>query len=150
MMILKSLISLLTVKSMVTAFCPYASSARSSALHSNNGDFLEESSSRRDVLTSMLASSAVILGTPLSASARLEAVNRPDLLPSEPGTHVIQTEKFLTSGQARRMDQLLQQLEADTGFRVYVLCQNYPNTPGLAIRDYWSLGKEVRELLVKL
>ena len=42
----------------------------------------------------------------------------------------------------RRMDQLLASLEKDTGFRVRVLCQNYPNTPGLAIRDYWSLGKE--------
>jgi hypothetical protein len=65
------------------------------------------------------------------------------LLPAETGLHVIQTEKFLTGGQARRLDQLLANLESDTGFRVYVLCQNYPNTPGLAIRDYWDLGKEV-------
>ena len=37
---------------------------------------------------------------------------------------------------------MLGNLEKDTGFRVKVLCQNYPNTPGLAIRDYWSLGKD--------
>jgi hypothetical protein len=43
------------------------------------------------------------------------------------------------------MNDLLIALERDTGFRVRVLCQAYPNTPGLAIRDYWDLGKEVRE-----
>lgn len=77
------------------------------------------------------------------AFARLEAVNRPDLLPSESGLNVIQTEKFLTSGQEKRMNGQLAKLEQDTGFRVRVLCQAYPNTPGLAIRDYWDLGKEV-------
>eukprot|EP00532_Pseudo-nitzschia_australis_P005412 CAMPEP_0168184786 /NCGR_PEP_ID=MMETSP0139_2-20121125/13441_1 /TAXON_ID=44445 /ORGANISM="Pseudo-nitzschia australis, Strain 10249 10 AB" /LENGTH=172 /DNA_ID=CAMNT_0008106463 /DNA_START=311 /DNA_END=829 /DNA_ORIENTATION=+ len=76
------------------------------------------------------------------ATARLEAVDRADLLPSEPGLNVIQTEKFLTAGQAKRLDKLMANLEKDTGFRLRVLCQNYPNTPGLAIRDYWSLGKE--------
>jgi len=75
------------------------------------------------------------------ASARLEAVDRPDLLPKE-YTNIIQTEKYLTSGQAKRLDTLLSNLEKDTGFRVRVLCQQYPNTPGLAIRDYWSLGKD--------
>ena len=40
------------------------------------------------------------------------------------------------------MNDMLTNLEKDTGFRVKVLCQNYPNTPGLAIRDYWSLGKD--------
>jgi TPM domain len=100
--------------------------------------------SRRDVLASsaVAATAAALLVTPTIAAARLESVNRPDLLPKEPGLNVIQTEKFLTSGQVRRMNDLLKALERDTGFRVRVLCQNYPNTPGLAIRDYWDLGKE--------
>jgi TPM domain len=85
----------------------------------------------------------LLLSRPQAASARLEAVNRPDLLPKESrDLYVIQTEKMLTSGQAKRMDQLLHALERDTGFRVRLLCQNYPNTPGLAIRDYWDLGKD--------
>ena len=86
---------------------------------------------------------AVLTGVPGIASARLESVNRPDLLPKESGLNVIQTEKFLTSGQVKRMNELLKALERDTGFRVRGLCQAYPNTPGLAIRDYWDLGKEV-------
>lgn len=108
---------------------------------------LSPTSSRRSVIASWISgSAAVVTGAtvmaPTPAYARLEAVNRPDLLPSEAGLNVIQTEKFLTAGQARRMNDLLKALERDTGFRVRVLCQAYPNTPGLAIRDYWDLGKE--------
>ena len=98
--------------------------------------------SRRQAL---LSAATFVVGSAVSISpafARLEAVNNPKLLPTEAGLNVIQTEKFLTAGQARRMDQLLAALERDTGWRVRVLCQSYPNTPGLAIRDYWSLGKE--------
>lgn len=82
------------------------------------------------------------LGVPKSAQARLDPVNKPELLPSDPDVKVIQVEKFLTGGQVKRLDKLLTGLEKDTGFRVRVLCQAYPQTPGLAIRDYWSLGKE--------
>ncbi|KAG7351187.1 TPM domain containing protein [Nitzschia inconspicua] len=102
--------------------------------------------SRRSLVQSVMLSSLIVpvstMILPQEASARLESVNRPDLLPAEKGLNVIQTEKFLTAGQARRMNDMLANLEKDTGFRVKVLCQNYPNTPGLAIRDYWSLGKE--------
>jgi hypothetical protein len=40
------------------------------------------------------------------------------------------------------LDALLTATERDTGYRVRVLCQSYPNTLGLDIRDYWDLGKE--------
>lgn len=109
----------------------------------------EHEPSRRTIISSAFVGSLVTLGglgaSPRDASARLESVNRPDLLPSEKGLNVIQVEKFLTSGQAKRMNEILSNLEKDTGYRVRVLCQRYPNTPGLAIRDYWDLGKEVKE-----
>mmetsp|Transcript_6003 Transcript_6003/g.11360 ORF Transcript_6003/g.11360 Transcript_6003/m.11360 type:complete len:260 (-) Transcript_6003:205-984(-) len=103
---------------------------------------------RRSILTD--ASKALSFATllfvptsmPLPSHARLEAVNKPDLLPKEPDAVIIQTQKFLTSGQVKRMSDIIRALEKDTGFRLRVLCQNYPNTPGLAIRDYWDLGKE--------
>lgn len=102
---------------------------------------------RRGVFSELLTVGSVATGiavatTPVAAQARLESVNNAQLLPSEKGLNVIQTEKFLTAGQAKRMDQLLTALERDTGWRVRVLCQAYPNTPGLAIRDYWDLGME--------
>ena len=101
--------------------------------------------SRREMFTLTVSSAlmaSTVLGSSLPALAKPEGVNKPELLPKEPGLNVIQVEKFLTSGQAKRMDQLLANLERDTGYRVRVLCQAYPNTPGLAIRDYWDLGKE--------
>jgi len=109
---------------------------------------LYSTSDRRNFISGTMGVAAasvaagVVVSSPMPAMARLEAVNRPDLLPSESGLNVIQVEKFLTSGQARRMNDLLANLERDTGYRVRVLCQSYPNTPGLAIRDYWDLGKE--------
>lgn len=104
----------------------------------------ENGLSRRSSLMSIAATWATLMQLPQPASARLEAVDRPDLLPANAGLNVIQTEKILTPGQVKRMDAMLASLEKDTGFRVRVLCQKYPNTPGLAIRDYWDLGKEVR------
>jgi len=95
--------------------------------------------SRRSLLW---GTSAAVFLTSGSAYGRPEPVNRPDLLPKEPGLNVIQIEKFLTSGQVKRLNEMLSKLEKDTSFRVRVLCQAYPQTPGLAIRDYWDLGKE--------
>mmetsp|Transcript_23409 Transcript_23409/g.32809 ORF Transcript_23409/g.32809 Transcript_23409/m.32809 type:complete len:240 (+) Transcript_23409:105-824(+) len=116
--------------------------------HKQQNSALYSTSDRRNFISGTMGVAAasvaagVVVSSPMPAMARLEAVNRPDLLPSESGLNVIQVEKFLTSGQARRMNDLLANLERDTGYRVRVLCQSYPNTPGLAIRDYWDLGKE--------
>lgn len=91
---------------------------------------------RRALLVAAAAATGVTISTCLFpvvplAHARLEPVNKPELLPpsGKQPLNVIQTEKFLTSGQAKRMDELLAALERDTGFRLRVLCQAYPNTP---------------------
>ena len=84
---------------------------------------VESGLSRRSAVSSIVLPIVTVALSPQSASARLESVNRPDLLPSESGLNVIQTEKFLTTGQAKRMNELLTNLEKDTGFRVRVLCQ---------------------------
>ena len=75
-----------------------------------------------------------------AALARPEGVNKPELLPSYQ-TNVIQMEqqKFLTSGEVKALDTQLSLLEKQTGVRLRVLCQSFPNTPGLAIKEFWNV-----------
>lgn len=78
---------------------------------------------------------------PAAAKARQEGVNRPDLLPKEQ-TPVIDLERFLASGEARRLRDRVTDLEKRTGFKVRVLTQRFPQTPGLAVRDYWGVNDD--------
>lgn len=73
-----------------------------------------------------------------TAEARREGVNRPELLPKY-FTPVIDAAGFLSEGQEGRIVQEVANLEEETGFKLRVLAQNYPNTPGLAIKDFWKV-----------
>jgi hypothetical protein len=134
--------SLLTASSPGSAFAPPATVSKVSNLSASASDNGEEISRRSAIFTLAGLSASPLFLPALPVSARLEGVNKPELLPSEKGLNVIQVEKFLTKGQEKRLNDLLTKLEADTGYKVRVLCQAYPRTPGLAIRDYWSLGRE--------
>lgn len=121
---------------------PQLGSARLASVSLNESNQDGEVSRRTIVQSLMLSSLLPAALAPQSASARLEAVNRPELLPSEQGLNVIQTEKFLTPGQAKRLDKMMAALERDTGFRLRVLCQNYPNTPGTFV-SMCNLGRNL-------
>jgi len=87
-----------------------------------------------------LATSAIAESTNVqrAVAARPEGVNRPDLLPKE-YTSVIDLERFLASGEVKRLRDKIADLEQRTGFKIRVLTQRFPQTPGLAIRDYWQV-----------
>ncbi|KAI3753660.1 hypothetical protein L2E82_25720 [Cichorium intybus] len=46
---------------------------------------------------------------------------------------------FLSDGQEKRLAKEIESIEKDTGFKLRVLAQNYPDTPGLTIKDLWQL-----------
>ncbi|KAK9815943.1 hypothetical protein WJX72_012407 [[Myrmecia] bisecta] len=75
------------------------------------------------------------------ASARLEGVNKPELLPKS-YTTVIDVAGFLTDGEEARIKNEVAHLEEDTGVKLRVLAQNYPQTPGLAIKDFWGVDDD--------
>ncbi|CAI8602452.1 unnamed protein product [Vicia faba] len=72
------------------------------------------------------------------AQAAKAGVNKPELLPKE-FTTVIDVAGFLSDGQEKRLAQEISALEKDTGYKLRVLAQNYPDTPGLAVRDFWQV-----------
>ncbi|XP_057983203.1 thylakoid lumenal 15.0 kDa protein 2, chloroplastic [Malania oleifera] len=65
-------------------------------------------------------------------------VNRPELLPKE-FSPVIDVAGFLSDGQEKRLAQEIADIEKDTGFKLRLLAQNYPETPGLAIKGFWQV-----------
>ncbi|KAJ6316272.1 hypothetical protein OIU78_019536 [Salix suchowensis] len=86
-------------------------------------------------------SGALALGLSLSGVGVADAkvgVNKPELLPKE-FTTVIDVAGFLSDGQEKRLADEISDIEKDTGFKLRVLAQNYPDTPGLAIKDFWQV-----------
>ncbi|WCJ34500.1 thylakoid lumen 15.0 kDa protein [Euphorbia peplus] len=95
----------------------------------------------RSKFSNLLLSGALALSLSLSGVEFAEAkvgVNKPELLPKE-FTTVIDVAGFLSDGQEKRLANEISQIEKDTGFKLRVLAQNYPDTPGLAIRDFWQV-----------
>ncbi|XP_057832981.2 thylakoid lumenal 15.0 kDa protein 2, chloroplastic isoform X2 [Cryptomeria japonica] len=85
---------------------------------------------------SVLANAVVVGALSLSISicglgkaTAKEGVNKPEMLPKE-FTPLIDVAGYLSPSQESRMIEAIYNLEKDTGFKLRVLAQNYPETPG--------------------
>ncbi|CAK8571653.1 unnamed protein product [Lathyrus sativus] len=88
-------------------------------------------------LSSALSLCLLFGGAEIAEAAKV-GVNKPELLPKE-FTTVIDVAGFLSDGQEKRLAQEISALEKDTGYKLRVLAQNYPDTPGLAVKDFWQV-----------
>ncbi|KAK9153916.1 hypothetical protein Sjap_001396 [Stephania japonica] len=108
---------------------------------SNSLEFRNRVADFRSKSLNLALSTALALGFSLPINGIAEAkvgVNKPELLPKEFAT-VIDVAGFLSDGQERRITKEIADLEKDTGYKLRVLAQNYPDTPGLAVKDFWSV-----------
>ncbi|XP_021897693.1 thylakoid lumenal 15.0 kDa protein 2, chloroplastic-like [Carica papaya] len=126
--------SLLPIKSSFHFSPPTASILKPTNFTNRLSDFRYKS-------FNFVLSGALSLGLILTRSGFAEAktgVNKPELLPRE-FTPVIDVAGFLSDGQEKRIAMEIANIEQDTGFKLRVLAQNYPDTPGLAIKDFWQV-----------
>ena len=82
------------------------------------------------------------------ANARPAGVDRPELLPKEQNVPLIDVANFLSKGQEKKMINDINELQKLTGYKLRVLCQSYPNTPGMAIKNYWGVDDNTLVLVV--
>jgi len=67
------------------------------------------------------------------------AINNPDLLPEEK-TPVIDLAKTLSPNQKKSLEDKLNNLEIESGWKIKYLSQ-FESSPGSAIKDYWDLDE---------
>ncbi|KAI3791908.1 hypothetical protein L2E82_05774 [Cichorium intybus] len=133
-----------TSKSYTNVVSTRASSSLSSNLpisSPKSSDFGRLISKFKSESLSFALSGALALAVTLSGVGNAEAkvgVNKPELLPKD-FTTVIDVAGFLSDGQEKRLAKEIDSIEKDTGFKLRVLAQNYPDTPGLAIKDFWQV-----------
>lgn len=77
----------------------------------------------------------ISLGIPGPAAA----YDNPDLLPDHP-TPVIDLAKIFSDQQRASLEESLNTVENETGWKLRVLTQ-YEQTPGLAVREFWGLDE---------
>jgi len=85
----------------------------------------------------------VAVGAPAhEAVARLEGVNNPSLLPPGEPVPVLDVAGYLGKSDIARLTREVEALERDTGMKLRVLAQAYPQTPGLAVKEYWNVDDD--------
>lgn len=80
------------------------------------------------------------------AQARPQGVNKPEFLPKE-YREVLDPAGYLTQAEEQQLRKTIRALEKETGIKLRVLAQNYPDTPGLAVKDYWGVDDDTVALV---
>lgn len=81
----------------------------------------------------------LVLVISLGISGPAAAYDNPDLLPDHP-TPVIDLAKIFSDQQRASLEESLNTVENETGWKLRVLTQ-YEQTPGLAVREFWGLDE---------
>ena len=50
--------------------------------------------------------------------------------------------RYLTKSEVSKLTAEVNNLQKDTGWKLRVLAQAYPQTPGLAVKDYWGVDDD--------
>ena len=113
------------------------------ASSTDDGDVGTSFADRCARLAASTVTAAALLAAPIGpAHARLEGVNNPQMLPPGPPQEVLDVAGYLTKGEIARLTTEVRNLEKDTGYKLRVLAQAYPKTPGLAVKDYWNVDDD--------
>jgi len=88
-----------------------------------------------------VAAGALMASAP-AAMARLDGVNNPQLLPPGEPVPVLDVAGYLTKSEVSKLTAEVNNLQKDTGWKLRVLAQAYPQTPGLAVKDYWGVDDD--------
>ncbi|MFN9631793.1 MAG: TPM domain-containing protein [Cyanobacteriota bacterium] len=95
----------------------------------------------RAVLAGLLI---LVVGLAPAWTGAARADDNPDLLPAKP-TPVIDLARILTDGQREALESELNDFDHTSGWKLRVVTQ-YDRTPGLAVKDFWTLDE--RSLLL--
>ena len=58
------------------------------------------------------------------------------------GDLVIDVAGYLTKSEVKRLQTRMENIQRDTGVKLRILAQAYPQTPGLAIKEYWGVDDD--------
>ena len=67
---------------------------------------------------------------------------RQSLLPPGEPALVLDVAGYLGKSDIARLTREVEALERDTGMKLRVLAQAYPQTPGLAVKEYWNVDDD--------
>uniref|UniRef100_A0A7S1J0R7 TPM domain-containing protein n=1 Tax=Eutreptiella gymnastica TaxID=73025 RepID=A0A7S1J0R7_9EUGL len=118
-----------------------AATRPSMALQASSQPHSAASFGRRAALVTGMGSAIGLAGVqPGPAAARPTGLSKPELLPSAPGQAVIDIPGLLTPLDLNAVNEIIDKIKRLYGADLRVLIATYPDTPGMAVFDYWDMS----------